>query len=425
MVLFSLPIYVFASIQDEITEKQKQIEAIEKEIASLEQQIVQTQNQARTLQNEISILNNQIRQIELGIRSLELSIGETSSEINITEDKIKNIENKIFKHKEALAQFLRLINYNDNKSLTEILFSYDDLSDFFNALNDIKTNQENLQFTIKDMKKLKIDLEDHQNNLEEKLAELDRARQIETLERQRLKQQKLSLDNLLKQTKGQEAKFQEMVSQSRKNIELIKSQIQYLIQSGITVEEAVKYAQLAAIATGIRPAFLLALLEYETGLGRNVGKCNIVDYTSGASRHIETGKVYSRGIHPTRDLPILISISGELGKNPLEVPISCWPGYGWGGAMGPAQFLPSTWLGYKEEVSRITGNYPANPWNYEDAFTASAIFLARKGATAQTRSAEIAAAKAYLSGNPKCSTASCNQYANGIQNIAANIEKNL
>src|SRR3989338_6289964 len=382
-VLVSVALFLFgtkntgfaATVQEEIAERQKQIEIIEREIASLQQQIVETQGQARTLQNEVDVLNAQIRQIELGIRSLELSIGETSFEIGTTRENIQDIEEKVSKHKEALGQFIKLIDHSDNKSLTEVLLSYDDLSDFFNALNDIKTNQENLQATITKMKTLKIELETYQTTLEEKLAELDRARKIEALERQRLSQGRTSVDRLLKETKGQEATFQKMVQRSQKDLDAIRAQIRFLVESGLTAEDAVRYAQLAAVGTGIRPAFLLALLEYETGLGRNVGKCNIVDATSGASRHIETGKVSARGIHPTRDLPVLLSVAAELGRDPFRLSISCWPGYGYGGAMGPAQFIQSTWIGYKEDVSRITGHRPVDPWNFEDAFTTSPLYF--------------------------------------------------
>ena len=52
----------------------------------------------------------------------------------------------------------------------------------------------------------------------------------------------------------------------------------------MSAEDAVKYGQLAAIGAGIRPAFLLAELEQESALGSNVGKCYIVDKTSGATR---------------------------------------------------------------------------------------------------------------------------------------------
>jgi len=82
--------------------------------------------------------------------------------------------------------------------------------------------------TISEMKSLKTDLESHQLILEEKLAELDRARHVEALERQRLSQSRTSVDRLLRETKGQEATFQKMVQQSQKDLDAIRSQIQFL-----------------------------------------------------------------------------------------------------------------------------------------------------------------------------------------------------
>ena len=93
--------------------------------------------------------------------------------------------------------------------------------------------------------------------------------------------------------------------------------------------------------------------------------------------------------------------------------------------MGPAQFLPSTWMGFKEAVAQTTGHNPANPWNIQDAFTAAALKLAKGGATAKTRTAEVAASKAYYSGRSTCSTAACNSYANAVQRKATEIEANL
>lgn len=93
--------------------------------------------------------------------------------------------------------------------------------------------------------------------------------------------------------------------------------------------------------------------------------------------------------------------------------------------MGPAQFIPSTWLGYESEVIRITGHATPNPWNFQDAFTASAVKLARGGATSKDRAGEVRAAKAYISGNPNCTSATCTNYANTILKKAADIERDL
>ena len=158
-------------------------------------------------------------------------------------------------------------------------------------------------------------------------------------------------------------------------------------------------------------------------MGGNVGKCYIVDRTSGATRRITNGQIYNKGIHPTRDLPLFLKITEELGRDPFQTPVSC--GSSWGGAMGPAQFIPSTWMGYRETVTRLTGHSPANPWNIEDAFVAAASKLARDGADSKTRAGEIAASKRYYCGSATSTKSGCVNYANSVQRLAKEIEANL
>lgn len=67
--------------------------------------------------------------------------------------------------------------------------------------------------------------------------------------------------------------------------------------------------------------------------------------------------------------------------------------------MGPAQFLPATWLGYETRVTEITGNNPASPWNVKDAFVASALYLVNKGADQKTYDTEWKSAMIYLAGS--------------------------
>ena len=66
--------------------------------------------------------------------------------------------------------------------------------------------------------------------------------------------------------------------------------------------------------------------------------------------------------------------------------------------MGPAQFMPSTWMGYKDRVKKITG-HTADPWDLEDALIAMGLKLsAVSGVTSHKRSAEKQAASMYLAG---------------------------
>ena len=66
--------------------------------------------------------------------------------------------------------------------------------------------------------------------------------------------------------------------------------------------------------------------------------------------------------------------------------------------MGIAQFMPTTWLAYKDRIAAMTGHNPPNPWVPVDAFTASAIKLANAGANAQTYEAERKAYAIYIGG---------------------------
>jgi membrane-bound lytic murein transglycosylase B len=67
--------------------------------------------------------------------------------------------------------------------------------------------------------------------------------------------------------------------------------------------------------------------------------------------------------------------------------------------MGPAQFMPTTWLIYKNKISEITGNNPPNPWNPQDAFVAASLLLKDNGAANGDYAAERKAALKYLAGS--------------------------
>lgn len=415
-------------VQDEIQERNRQIEELQRQIEENQAQADAAGTKSKTLENEIARLNAEIKQVQLEIRALDLSIGKTTDEIQETEGQISDTSQQMAKHRNALAQYIKLAYENDQRSLTEILLNNESISDFFNELNNLSATQDNLQLTIKDMKELKTQLETHQNQLEEQQTELERAKRLQDIEKRSLDSTKAGQNKLLKDTKGQESKFQELVKKSQKDIEAIRSQITYLEQNGVSAEDAVKYGHLAAIGAGIRPEYLLAELELESATGSNVGKCLIVDSTSGATRRVTNGQIYSKGIHPTRDLPLFLSITAELGRDPFQTPISC--GSSWGGAMGPAQFIPSTWMGYREEVARLTGHNPASPWSIEDAFVAAAAKLSKDGANTKTSAGEIAASRRYYCGRSigtkeKPLPSGCISYANSVQRLAAEIAKNL
>ena len=404
---------VFGAVSDDTNQ---QIQTLQQQIDQYQQQIDTIHSQSVTLKGQIDLLTAQINQTALELKSLGLSINQTTASIKATQAKITAAEAQIAEDQTILAQYLRVVYQNDQETLTGILFKHDTLSDFFNDVNSISTSQDQLKNTIDSIKDLKAQLDAIEQELEDKQNELEKQQGLAQAEKRNQDADKAKKNTLLKSNTLQELSLQQKKQQ-------LQQQIYYLEQNGVSVDDAIKYGNLAAIAAGLRPAFLLAELEQESALGNNVGKCYIVDTTSGTTRSIVNGHIYTKGIHPTRDLPLFLNIAAELGRDPLQTPVSC--AQGWGGAMGPAQFIPSTWMGYRERVAQLTGHSLPDPWRIQDAFTAAAAKLSRDGAVNGNIASEIGASKRYYCGSATSTSSACVNYANSVQRLAASLEQDL
>ena len=158
----------------------------------------------------------------------------------------------------------------------------------------------------------------------------------------------------------------------------------------------------------MRPAVILGILREESNLGENVGTGN-----------------WKVDMHPTRDQPVFGELMKELGLNPDTMPVSKKPSYGWGGAMGPAQFIPSTWVLYKDRIARISGENPPSPWTPRTAIFASALLMADNGADAGTRAAERLAALRYFAGWANARKAAYAFYGDDVMSFADRYQKDI
>jgi len=401
LILF-LPVLVFA---DERDDKIRQLEA---SIEQYNQQIQKKQSEAQNLANQISIFELQIKQSQAEIDATNLTIKQLASAIGGKEAGIAQKEKEIKEQNILLAQYLRQVAYSDGSSLLGFLLKNDKFSDFFNDFNSLNNVQSKIQETLETIKELKEKLIKEKEDLEDDKAEQEQLKRIQNKQKAVLQGAKKDKQKLLEETKGQEKIYQQLIAKTRADIEVIKNQ-PYNLAMGfkMTFEEALSRALPASQRTGVRSAFLMAILKIESDWGGNVGK-----------------GTWQTDMHP-RDFNAFKKITGALGLNPDSTPVSKKPYYGWGGAMGPAQFLPTTWLLYEAAIANLTGHRPPSPWNIEDAFTASGIMLAESGADKQTYAAESKAAKIYIAGGRWNRSLTARIYANNVMAEAARIQKNI
>ena len=93
--------------------------------------------------------------------------------------------------------------------------------------------------------------------------------------------------------------------------------------------------------------------------------------------------------------------------------------------MGPAQFIPSTWVLYKDRIGKATGDIPPNPWSPRDAVFATAILMMDNGADAQTSQAERLAALRYLAGWKNATKAAYAFYGDNVMDFAADFQASI
>src|SRR3989344_4611638 len=260
--------------QEERQALEAQLKELETQMDAYQGQIAGYQKQGSSLKGEISKLNGKISLINVQIKAINLSLSQIDASIADTASKIKSTEDTIDASRGILGNLLKQLYISDRTNLLEIFLQHPKLSDFFNDVNSIDNLQNSLRLTIVKIKELKVQLEDQQSQLALARADAASVKEYQAAAKAQTEDIKTQKNNLLAATKGQESKYQALLKETKQTAAQIRSRIFQLLGGGqLSFEDAYKYAKLAGDATGVRPALILAILDRESALGQNVGKC--------------------------------------------------------------------------------------------------------------------------------------------------------
>lgn len=363
-----------------LPELQKQMGQLEDQIVKYENSIVQKQKQARTLKRDIAVIDDEISEAKLKIKKTNLAIQMTELAIEDKQVQIESLEQKVTQQKDILAEYIRTVNYYDQDSLLEILLREENLSDLLNRIEGLEALQKKLHKSLDNIRTNKDLTREEQIKLETQEEEQVALRKLQESQKRSLQKKEQDKKYILTKTKGQEAQYQKLLSQTETKLKKVKSQIRLLQSKGkqvLTLDEAIKLANNANKLTGVRSALILAILDQESDFNSFTGSCNY--------------KEALRGSHATTK-SIFEDICQELGLDPDKELVSCplknskGKYVGSGGAMGPAQFMPRTWMTLQDDLESLLHRIP-NPWLPEDAIIAMALYLKRNGALTNERRA--------------------------------------
>ena len=399
---------------EERTKLQAEYDQLQQEIAGWQKVLDDTRAKKNTLTGDVTALDAQIKKAQKEIQQRSITITTLGSEISQKTDTIRTLEQRISAGKESLSKLMRQKNETEQLSLIILALSSDDLSGFFGDVQAIDTINGRLQDLFADLRGVKKQTEAEKAALNQKQnAELDAKHEVQVKQAQ-IKENQAEKKQLLDITKKDEQSYQVVLAERQKRAQEIRNALFELRDSaGISFESAMRYATEAQAATGVRAAFILGILRQESNLGTNVGQCLLVDAATGAGKGKNSGTLIAKVMKPDRDVQPFLDLMDRLNINPYAQPVSCPQSVGYGGAMGPAQFIPSTWKLYENRLARTLGVSVPDPWNARTAVMAMAIYLGDLKADRGTYSAEREAAARYFAGG--------NWQTRGALNYAASV----
>jgi len=345
-----------------ISDLQKQIDKAQKALEQKKQALGQNQADVSSTQSVID--------------QTQSAIQETEATISRKEAEIQNLSDQIELQKTMLKNFLQQIYYMQNQPILNVVLAEGSFTDIFSNTDRLMTLDDKVVNFSNDIANTKRQVE--QDNIQ--LA------QVKQQHEQLLNTKIVQKQNLLTDQSQIQAAIQDKettIAQLQGELNDLKRQYSAATGKSISTGDIVKAAAFAAKATGMKKAFLLGVLVLESNKGQNVGGCN-----------------YKSSKMTSAQLTAFKSINKELGYDYTKKPVSCPSGAykGTGGAMGVAQFMPTTWQGYKSTIASLSGDSPPDPWDLVDGVVAMASKLSNDGADSQKRFDEAKSYCVYLAG---------------------------
>lgn len=356
-------------------EAENKVNDTKKQLKKLDKKKKKTEKIKASYTQEANAIKGSINNLVGNINVIEKKVNKTKSELERIEDEIKKYEEEISFNKKSLTKIIRSVNQQNLELQLSVLDNNKGIDDYMYNRGSLNDLQKKVLVKLNDLKEKK-------RELNKKQKEASEAQEVLTDQKKTLEKEKVKKSWLYNGTQQKISEKDAEIQSIEKEMAALNSTISRLLGKSYNTNDIKQAAGFASKVTGVRKAFILGMLTVETNLGRYTGGCTYKTSNMNSYRK----KLFKQ-------------IAKQTGHNYKKMKVSCPPARykGTGGAMGVAQFMSDTWMGYRSKIASVTGHKNPDPWNLTDGVMAMAVKLANDGA--RSKKGECKAAMRYLGGS--------------------------
>jgi septal ring factor EnvC (AmiA/AmiB activator) len=204
---------------------QAQLDQVEAQISKTQTTLTGLHGQHQSIQNDINILDTGIKKAQLQVQASQIQIQALSENITVHASTIGQLSGKLSDEQASLAQIVRETHQVDDLSLVELVFSAQDVSDFFGDLDSFATLKQQLGASSQQLNQTKSAAETEKSALEDQKTQTQKLEAVQAAAKQSIVDQQNQKKALLAQTKGQESTYQSIFDQQQKTATQIRAEL--------------------------------------------------------------------------------------------------------------------------------------------------------------------------------------------------------
>lgn len=210
-------------LNQQIDEKRRRLSTLEEEKGKVEGQLSVQESEVSTVTGQLAVVENGINIATLNVSKTETELEKTQLELQQTEERIKQKEELIGARQQELAELIRTVYREHNRSNLEIILGDQTFAEFFSSLKYVTTLEVKAKEEINRLTVLKHELAVQRENL---IGKHDELKQHHV----KLKQQQVSLvqqqayqEELIEQLRLETGESQNLLNQIQQEINIIQA----------------------------------------------------------------------------------------------------------------------------------------------------------------------------------------------------------